>query len=272
MWSPRFSAHVPHLSCACACAAAQIMRCDGILEHMEGLLGRFQSDLGQVSDEIRTLQVGHAAYSLPLTSFGLFSWAAGSCRRPAPQPRAGWHSRTGPLDTGPRQSGRGASHMLVWRLWLDFSHPRQWQGPWLWTAAALLLVPSAVCAGRLLRTQRFLPSSRPINAHACMACLQQPFCYCVAGRAPGWCRSSLRPCPPSCATGAWPRTSWAPSWRRRSSARTSYTKSWMHRWVQQRRFLLACACAYVGLGVLMCWGQLRWGKASPRSTAPRECP
>lgn len=35
----------------------QIQRCDGILEHMEGLLGRFQSDLGQVSDEIRTLQV-----------------------------------------------------------------------------------------------------------------------------------------------------------------------------------------------------------------------
>lgn len=35
----------------------QIMRCDGILEHMESLLGRFQSDLGQVSDEIRTLQV-----------------------------------------------------------------------------------------------------------------------------------------------------------------------------------------------------------------------
>lgn len=37
--------------------AMQIQRCDGILEHMEGLLGRFQSDLGQVSDEIRTLQV-----------------------------------------------------------------------------------------------------------------------------------------------------------------------------------------------------------------------
>jgi hypothetical protein len=39
------------------CLCAQIQRCDGILEHMEGLLGRFQSDLGQVSDEIRTLQV-----------------------------------------------------------------------------------------------------------------------------------------------------------------------------------------------------------------------
>lgn len=38
-------------------APLQIQRCDGILEHMEGLLGRFQSDLGQVSDEIRTLQV-----------------------------------------------------------------------------------------------------------------------------------------------------------------------------------------------------------------------
>jgi hypothetical protein len=35
----------------------QLQRCDGILEHMEGLLGRFQSDLGTVSDEIRTLQV-----------------------------------------------------------------------------------------------------------------------------------------------------------------------------------------------------------------------
>jgi hypothetical protein len=49
------------LPCSSRCLAftfrAQIQRCDGILEHMEGLLGRFQSDLGQVSDEIRTLQV-----------------------------------------------------------------------------------------------------------------------------------------------------------------------------------------------------------------------
>lgn len=42
--------------CVCVCCM-QIQRCDAILEHMEGLLGRFQSDLGQVSDEIRTLQV-----------------------------------------------------------------------------------------------------------------------------------------------------------------------------------------------------------------------
>jgi hypothetical protein len=44
-------------------ALPQIQRCDGILEHMEGLLGRFQSDLGQVSDEIRTLQVRTASWA-----------------------------------------------------------------------------------------------------------------------------------------------------------------------------------------------------------------
>lgn len=35
----------------------QIKHCDSILEHMEGLLGKFQTDLGQVSEEIRALQV-----------------------------------------------------------------------------------------------------------------------------------------------------------------------------------------------------------------------
>ena len=36
----------------------QIRNCDGILSNMEQLLGRFQSDLGRVSEEIRQLQVG----------------------------------------------------------------------------------------------------------------------------------------------------------------------------------------------------------------------
>lgn len=40
----------------------QITHCDTILEHMEGLLGKFQSDLGQVSEEIRTLQVSKSYY------------------------------------------------------------------------------------------------------------------------------------------------------------------------------------------------------------------
>ena len=35
----------------------QIRNCDGILSNMEQLLGRFQSDLGRVSEEIRQLQV-----------------------------------------------------------------------------------------------------------------------------------------------------------------------------------------------------------------------
>lgn len=39
------------------CSESQITHCDSILEHMEGLLGKFQTDLGQVSEEIRTLQV-----------------------------------------------------------------------------------------------------------------------------------------------------------------------------------------------------------------------
>ena len=34
----------------------QIKECDGILVAMEGMLGRFQSDLGNVSGEIRSLQ------------------------------------------------------------------------------------------------------------------------------------------------------------------------------------------------------------------------
>jgi hypothetical protein len=40
---------------------SQIKHCDSILEHMEGLLGKFQADLGQVSEEIRALQVRPAA-------------------------------------------------------------------------------------------------------------------------------------------------------------------------------------------------------------------
>lgn len=37
--------------------AMQIRNCDGILSNMEQLLGKFQSDLGRVSEEIRQLQV-----------------------------------------------------------------------------------------------------------------------------------------------------------------------------------------------------------------------
>jgi hypothetical protein len=37
--------------------AVQIRNCDGILSNMEQLLGKFQSDLGRVSEEIRQLQV-----------------------------------------------------------------------------------------------------------------------------------------------------------------------------------------------------------------------
>jgi hypothetical protein len=44
----------------------QMSQCDGILEHMEQLLGRFQSDLGKVSDEIRALQVQSQAMSTRL--------------------------------------------------------------------------------------------------------------------------------------------------------------------------------------------------------------
>jgi hypothetical protein len=53
----------------CARPAAprpQITQCDGILEHMEQLLGKFQSDLGKVSDEIRALQVQSQAMSTRL--------------------------------------------------------------------------------------------------------------------------------------------------------------------------------------------------------------
>jgi hypothetical protein len=45
----------------------QIKHCDSILEHMEGLLGKFQADLGQVSEEIRALQVRAAASCGSLT-------------------------------------------------------------------------------------------------------------------------------------------------------------------------------------------------------------
>jgi hypothetical protein len=45
---------------------AQMTACDAILEHMEGLLGRFQSDLGRASDEIRALQAQSAAMSTRL--------------------------------------------------------------------------------------------------------------------------------------------------------------------------------------------------------------
>jgi len=41
-------------------------QCDGILDHMEQLLGKFQSDLGKVSDEIRALQVQSQAMSTRL--------------------------------------------------------------------------------------------------------------------------------------------------------------------------------------------------------------
>uniref|UniRef100_A0A383VE33 Uncharacterized protein n=1 Tax=Tetradesmus obliquus TaxID=3088 RepID=A0A383VE33_TETOB len=44
----------------------QIKHCDSILEHMEGLLGKFQTDLGQVSEEIRALQVQSATMSTKL--------------------------------------------------------------------------------------------------------------------------------------------------------------------------------------------------------------
>lgn len=39
----------------------QIRNCDGILSNMEQLLGKFQSDLGRVSEEIRQLQVSKEA-------------------------------------------------------------------------------------------------------------------------------------------------------------------------------------------------------------------
>ena len=37
--------------------STQIEACDGLLAGMEALLGGFQADLGQVSEQIRTLQV-----------------------------------------------------------------------------------------------------------------------------------------------------------------------------------------------------------------------
>ena len=40
----------------CTPRAPQISECDGILAGLEGMLGRFQSDLGAVSAEIRALQ------------------------------------------------------------------------------------------------------------------------------------------------------------------------------------------------------------------------
>lgn len=44
----------------------QIKSCDGILEHMEETLGKFQSDLGKVSEEIRQLQVQSQTMSTKL--------------------------------------------------------------------------------------------------------------------------------------------------------------------------------------------------------------
>lgn len=48
---------------ACTCMAvswcAQIEECDQVLGSMEAMLGRFQADLGNVSGEIRSLQVQH---------------------------------------------------------------------------------------------------------------------------------------------------------------------------------------------------------------------
>jgi hypothetical protein len=60
----------------------QIKHCDSILEHMEGLLGKFQADLGQVSEEIRALQVRAAASwgSLMRQMLG-GHWCAGACGR-----------------------------------------------------------------------------------------------------------------------------------------------------------------------------------------------
>ncbi len=50
-----------HILCA-----VQIKDCDAILEHMEGMLGGFQADLGKVSDEIRALQVQSQTMSTKL--------------------------------------------------------------------------------------------------------------------------------------------------------------------------------------------------------------
>lgn len=44
----------------------QIQACDGILAGMEGLLGKFQADLGKVSEEIRQLQVQSQMMSIKL--------------------------------------------------------------------------------------------------------------------------------------------------------------------------------------------------------------
>ncbi|KAL4424816.1 hypothetical protein ABPG77_011066, partial [Micractinium sp. CCAP 211/92] len=45
---------------------AQIKDCDGILVQMEGMLGRFQSDLGNISSEIRALQEQSSSMSVRL--------------------------------------------------------------------------------------------------------------------------------------------------------------------------------------------------------------
>ncbi len=44
----------------------QIKNCDAILGHMEQMLGRFQGDLGKVSEEIRQLQVQSQTMSMKL--------------------------------------------------------------------------------------------------------------------------------------------------------------------------------------------------------------
>lgn len=56
--------HQPHPPSSLLCH--QIKACDSILAHMEELLGKFQTDLGQVSDEIRQLQVQSQTMSTKL--------------------------------------------------------------------------------------------------------------------------------------------------------------------------------------------------------------
>ena len=95
-----------HLCCLCLALHLQIKDCDGILVAMEGMLGKFQSDLGNVSAEIRSLQEQSSSMSVRLKNRRTVQVGAGAAR--AAQRQAGAGGQAGGAGAGLAQGLAGA--------------------------------------------------------------------------------------------------------------------------------------------------------------------
>eukprot|EP00882_Tetradesmus_deserticola_P030838 GHRQ01034810.1.p1 GENE.GHRQ01034810.1~~GHRQ01034810.1.p1 ORF type:complete len:142 (+),score=30.72 GHRQ01034810.1:333-758(+) len=140
---------------------------------MEGLLGKFQADLGQVSEEIRALQVSAARAGKPGPKYagaltqGCFAGGAAA----------------GTASAGRRSSvDRTAAAMLSAHLAAG-EHHRQSAG------TGVICYSQQHCSTYVVVFRTLLPW--------CVAC-----CRLLLAVAGAVCRCSLPQCPRSCATGA----------------------------------------------------------------------